>query len=238
MIFRDALVQAAGEYSLLLTEEQIASFTQYFEMLVEWNEKMNLTAITDPTEVAVKHMIDSLSCYDEAIFKKGAKIIDVGTGAGFPGLPLKIFRPDLKLTLFDSLNKRILFLKAVAHELGITDIEFVHSRAEDGGRNKQHREQYDIVVSRAVARLSVLSELCLPFVAVGGFFIALKGSQYSQEIKESTSALRLLGGEIAKIENVKLPGLDDVRAVVFIKKIKKTLPTYPRRPGVAEKNPL
>ena len=238
MIFRDALVQAAGEYSLLLTEEQIASFTQYFEMLVEWNEKMNLTAITDPTEVAVKHMIDSLSCYDEAIFKKGAKIIDVGTGAGFPGLPLKIFRPDLKLTLFDSLNKRILFLKAVAHELGITDIEFVHSRAEDGGRNKQHREQYDIVVSRAVARLSVLSELCLPFVAVGGFFIALKGSQYSQEIKESTSALRLLGGEIAKIENVKLPGLDDVRAVVYIKKIKKTMPTYPRRPGVAEKNPL
>ncbi len=238
MIFRDALVQAASEYSLLLTEEQIASFTQYFEMLVEWNEKMNLTAITDPTEVAVKHMIDSLSCYDEDIFKKGAKIIDVGTGAGFPGLPLKIFRSDLKLTLFDSLNKRILFLKEVAHELGITDIEFIHSRAEDGGRNKQHREQYDIVVSRAVARLSVLSELCLPFVAVGGFFIALKGSQYSQEIKESTSALRLLGGEIAKIENVKLPGLDDVRAVVYIKKIKKTLPTYPRRPGVAEKNPL
>lgn len=238
MIFRDALVQAASEYSLLLTEEQITSFTQYFEMLIEWNEKMNLTAITDPTEVAVKHMIDSLSCYDEAIFKKGAKIIDVGTGAGFPGLPLKIFRPDLKLTLFDSLNKRILFLKEVAHKLGINDIEFIHSRAEDGGRNKQHREQYDIVVSRAVARLSVLSELCLPFVTVGGFFIALKGSQYSQEIKESTSALRLLGGEIAKIENIKLPGLDDVRAVVYVKKIKKTLPTYPRRPGVVEKNPL
>lgn len=238
MIFRDALVQAASEYSLLLTEEQITSFTQYFEMLIEWNEKMNLTAITDPTEVAVKHMIDSLSCYDEVIFKKGAKIIDVGTGAGFPGLPLKIFRPDLKLTLFDSLNKRILFLKEVAHKLGINDIEFIHSRAEDGGRNKQHREQYDIVVSRAVARLSVLSELCLPFVTVGGFFIALKGSQYSQEIKESTSALRLLGGEIAKIENIKLPGLDDVRAVVYVKKIKKTLPTYPRRPGVVEKNPL
>lgn len=238
MIFRDALVQAASEYSLPLTQEQIANFTQYFEMLVEWNEKMNLTAITDPTEVAVKHMIDSLSCYDEVIFKKGAKIIDVGTGAGFPGLPLKIFRPDLKLTLFDSLNKRILFLKEVSHKLGINDIEFIHSRAEDGGRNKQHREQYDIVVSRAVARLSVLSELCLPFVAVGGFFIALKGSQYSQEIKDSTSALRLLGGEITKITKIKLPGLDDVRAVVYIKKIKKTLPTYPRRPGVAEKNPL
>jgi 16S rRNA (guanine527-N7)-methyltransferase len=237
-MFREVLAQAASEYSLLLTEEQIASFTQYFEMLVEWNEKINLTAITDPTEVAVKHMIDSLSCYDEAIFKQGAKIIDVGTGAGFPGLPLKIFRPDLKLTLFDSLNKRILFLKAVAEKLGINDIEFIHSRAEDGGKNKQLREHYDIVVSRAVARLSVLSELCLPFVAVGGFFIALKGPQYSQEIKESTNALRMLGGEIAKIENIKLPGLDDVRAVVYIKKIKKTSPAYPRRPGVAEKNPL
>jgi 16S rRNA (guanine527-N7)-methyltransferase len=238
LIFRDVLARVADEYSLLLTEEQLIRFTTYFEMLVEWNEKINLTAITDPTEVAVKHMIDSLSCYDDDIFKQGARIIDVGTGAGFPGLPLKIFRSDLKLTLFDSLNKRILFLKAVSQKLEINDIEFVHSRAEDGGKNKQFREQYDIAISRAVARLNVLSELCLPFVAVGGFFIALKGSQYSQEIKESTSALKLLGGEITKIENIKLPGLDDVRAVVYIKKIKKTLPSYPRRPGVAEKNPL
>jgi 16S rRNA (guanine527-N7)-methyltransferase len=238
LIFRDILAQAANEYSLSLTEEQLTNFTQYFEMLIEWNEKINLTAITDPKEVAVKHMIDSLSCYDEGIFKHGAKIIDVGTGAGFPGLPLRIFRPDLKLTLFDSLNKRILFLKEVAQKLEINNIEFIHSRAEDGGRNKQLREQYDVAVSRAVARLSVLSEWCLPFVAVGGFFIALKGSQYSQEIKESTNALRLLGGEIVKIENIKLPGLDDIRAVVYIKKIKKTLPAYPRRPSVAEKNPL
>jgi len=238
LIFRDVLARAAEEYSLLLTEQQLASFTTYFEMLVAWNEKINLTAITDPTEVAIKHMIDSLSCYNDGIFKQGAKIIDVGTGAGFPGLPLKIFRPDLKLTLFDSLNKRILFLKDVTQKMGINDIEFVHSRAEDGGKNKQFREQYDIAVSRAVARLNVLSELCLPFVALGGFFIALKGSQYSQEIKESTRALRLLGGEITKVENVKLPGMDDVRAVVYIEKIKKTLPGYPRRPGVAEKNPL
>ena len=238
MIFEDVLAQVAKEYSLTLTEDQLIKYSIYFKMLVEWNEKINLTAITDPTEVAVKHMIDSLSCYDEDIFKKGAKIIDVGTGAGFPGLPLKIFRPDLKLTLFDSLNKRILFLKAVAEEMGISDIEFIHSRAEDGGKNKLYREQYDIAVSRAVARLNVLCELCLPFVAVGGFFIALKGSRYNEEIKESTEALRLLGGEIVKIENVKLPRLDDVRAVVYIKKVKKTSPSYPRRPGVAEKNPL
>lgn len=238
MIFRDALVKAAAEYSLVLTEEQLAHFSQYFEMLVEWNEKINLTAITDPAEVAVKHMIDSLSCYDGAIFKKGAKIIDVGTGAGFPGLPLKIYSPDLKLTLFDSLNKRILFLKAVTEQLGLNEIDFVHSRAEDGGKNKLFREKYDIVVSRAVARLNLLSELCLPFVALGGFFIALKGSQYNEEIKTSTKALRLLGGEIEKIKNVKLPGLDDVRAVIYIKKVKNTSPLYPRRPGVAEKNPL
>lgn len=238
MIFKKVLQQAASEYGIVLTDEQMIALTKYFETLIEWNEKVNLTAITDPQDVAIKHMIDSLSCYDEAIFKQGATLIDVGTGAGFPGLPLKIYRPDLKLTLFDSLNKRILFLKAVAEILGINDIEFVHSRAEDGGNNKQFRERYDIAVSRAVARLNVLCEWCLPFVAVGGFFIALKGSQYSLEANESQEAIRRLGGEITKIQNIKLPGLDDIRAVIYIKKIKKTPLSYPRRPGVAEKNPL
>lgn len=237
-MFRDILVQAAKEYNLELTEGQVSDFTNYFEMLVEWNEKINLTALTEPGDVAVKHMIDSLSCYDAGVFKHGASVIDVGTGAGFPGLPLKIFRPDLKLTLFDSLNKRILFLQAVAEKLGIHDISFIHSRAEDGGKNKQFREQYDIAVSRAVAKLNVLCEWCLPFVAVGGFFVALKGSRYNQELEEATGALQRLGGEITKIEKVKLPGLDDVRAIIYIKKIKKTPPAYPRRPGTAEKNPL
>ena len=238
MIFKDIIRKTSCEYGLTLTEGQVQQFNTYFELLVEWNKKINLTAITAPQDVAVKHMIDSLSCYDESIFKQEAKIIDVGTGAGFPGFPLKIFRPDLKLTLFDSLNKRILFLQAVAEALGITDINFVHSRAEDGGKNKQLREQYDIAVSRAVARLNVLCEWSLPFVAVGGFFIALKGSQYSLEVDEARGALQLLGGEITKIEKIKLPGLDDIRAVVYIKKIKKTPMSYPRRPGVAEKNPL
>ncbi|WP_378956910.1 16S rRNA (guanine(527)-N(7))-methyltransferase RsmG [Pelosinus sp. sgz500959] len=238
MIFKDIIRRVACEYGLTLTDGQVEDFNTYFELLVEWNEKVNLTAITAPQDVAVKHMIDSLSCYEPSIFKKGARIIDVGTGAGFPGLPLKIFRPDLKLTLFDSLNKRILFLQAVANALGIMDINFVHSRAEDGGKNKQLREQYDIAVSRAVARLNVLCEWCLPFVAVGGFFIALKGSQYSLEVDEARGALELLGGEIVKVENVKLPGLDDVRAVIYIKKVRKTPLSYPRRPGMAEKNPL
>lgn len=238
MIFTDELDQAAREYGVVLTTEQMIAFTKYYETLIAWNEKVNLTAITAPQDVAIKHMIDSLSCYDEAIFKTGARIIDVGTGAGFPGLPLKILRPDLKVTLFDSLNKRILFLQAVADILGITDIEFIHSRAEDGGKNKQLREHYDIAVSRAVARLNVLCEWCLPFVAVGGFFIALKGSKYSLEVDEAQRALQLLGGEITKVQKIILPGLDDVRAVIYIKKIKKTPLVFPRRPGMAEKNPL
>ena len=238
MIFNEILMKAAEEYGITLTSDQVDHFTTYFEMLVEWNEKINLTAITEAQDVAVKHMIDSLSCYDNEVFKTGATIIDVGTGAGFPGLPLKIFRPDLKVTLFDSLNKRILFLQAVAEKLGINDIRFVHSRAEDGGKSKQLREQYDVAVSRAVARLDVLCEWCLPFVAVGGFFVAHKGSRYSEELNDATGAIQRLGGEIAKIEKIKLPGLDDVRAIIYIKKIKKTPAAYPRRPGTAEKNPL
>ena len=238
MIFEEILSKAACDYGLALTEEQLKGFNTYFQTLIEWNEKINLTGITAPQDVAIKHMIDSLSCYDEAIFKKSAKIIDVGTGAGFPGLPLKIFRPDLELTLFDSLNKRILFLKTVAELLGITDINFVHSRAEDGAKSKQLREHYDIGVSRAVARLNILCEWCLPFVAVGGYFIALKGSQYSLEVEEARGAIRILGGEIAKVEKIKLPGIDDARAVIYIKKVKKTPIAYPRRPGTAEKNPL
>jgi len=235
VIFKDLLEKASKEYGIQLTDIELEKFTLYFQTLIEWNEKMNLTAITDPHDVAVKHMIDSLSCYDEKIFKRGASVIDVGTGAGFPGLPLKIFRPDLKLTLFDSLNKRILFLKAVADVVGISDITFIHNRAEDGGKSKQLREQYDIAVSRAVARLNILSEWCLPFVGVGGFFIALKGYQYNEEINEAQGAIQALGGEVAKIEKIKLPGLDDVRAVIYIKKIKKTPSIYPRRPGIAEK---
>ena len=238
MIFKEVLQQAASEYGILLTDEQMIKFNHYFETLIEWNEKVNLTAITDPQDVAIKYMIDSLSCYDDVIFKKGAKIIDVGTGAGFPGLPLKIYRPDLKLTLFDSLNKRILFLQAVSTILGLTDVTFVHSRAEDGGKSKQFRECYDIAVSRAVARLNILCEWCLPFVAVGGFFIALKGSQYSTEVNDAQGSIARLGGEITKVQNIKLPGLDDVRAVIYIKKIKKTPASYPRRPGTAEKNPI
>lgn len=238
MNFTDFLMDAANIYGLTLSDEQLLDFNRYYEMLVEWNEKMNLTAITAPQDVAVKHMIDSLSCYDEEIFSAGVSVADVGTGAGFPGLPLKIFRPQIDLTLMDSLNKRLLFLQTVTNELGLDKVAIVHARAEEAGRNKEHRQQYQIVVSRAVARLNVLSEYCLPFVRVGGYFVALKGAQSEQEVIEAARSLKILGGEIIKIKPVKLPGIDDSRAVIYIKKVANTPGIYPRRPGTPEKKPL
>lgn len=238
MEFITALQQASRAYGLTLTEAQTAAFTRYFELLVEWNEKINLTAITAPQEVAVKHMIDSLSCLDPAVFTPGASVIDVGTGAGFPGLPLRIVREDLKLTLLDSLNKRILFLQEVAGQVGLENVAFVHSRAEDGGRNPILREQFQIATARAVARLPLLCEYCLPFVKVGGYFVALKGAQYEEETAEGKRAIELLGGVIRRVQPVKLPGLEDVRAVIYIEKVKPTPKAYPRRPGLPEKKPL
>lgn len=238
MMFSDALRKAADEYQIALTEAQIASYAVYYQLLVEWNEKINLTAITEPDAVAVKHIIDSLSCFDPKVFTPGSKLIDVGTGAGFPGLPLKIFQPTLHLTLLDSLNKRIKFLTQVAENLQLQQVEMIHSRAEDGARDKKYREVYDIAVSRAVARLNVLGELCLPFVRTGGYFIALKGAQYQAEVEEAKKAIAVLGGNLEKVMPVKLPGLDDVRAVIYIKKVKKTPCLYPRKPGTPEKSPL
>ncbi len=238
MSFSDALRQSAGQFALILSEEQIAAFQIYYTLLVEWNQKMNLTAITDPEEVAVKHMIDSLSCYQPEVFPAGCRVIDVGTGAGFPGLPLKIMHADLKLTLLDSLNKRVNFLRHVADSLSLKQVDVIHSRAEEGARNKQFREQYDVAVSRAVARLNVLAELCIPFVKPGGYFIALKGAQFQQEVEEAGRAIQVLGGEVAQVRPVKLPGLEDIRAVVYIKKVRTTPSTYPRKPGQPEKKPL
>lgn len=236
-MFTGHLLQAAGEYGLALTERQVKQFSDYFTLLIAWNEKINLTAITDPREVAVKHMMDSLSCYSETYFPAGAKIIDVGTGAGFPGLPLKIIRPDLTLTLLDSLQKRLAFLREVVQKLDLQDVHFIHARAEDAGR-KPERERHDVALSRAVARLNVLSELCLPMVKTGGYFVALKGAQYSQEIEESKTAISRLGGRIEEVKSVHLPGLQDIRAVIYVNKTAPTPVQYPRRAGTPEKNPL
>ena len=237
MTFLEALISKGKEAGLEFTEKQLEQFSMYFDLLIETNKVMNLTAITEPEEVAVKHIIDSLLAFDEKIFP-GKLLADVGTGAGFPGIPLKIYCPELKVVLLDSLTKRLKFLEAVIEQLGLQDISCVHLRAEDAGQNKDHREKYDLVTARAVARLSVLSEYCLPLVKVGGYFIAMKGSKFKEEISEGLTAVGILGGEIISAEDVKLPGLDDGRAIIRIRKIKKTPVKYPRKAGLPEKQPL
>jgi len=238
MSFRDEMVQAAAAYGISLSDRQLEQFEQYFVLLMNWNQKMNLTAITEPHEVAVKHMIDSLSVYDAALFPVGLRLIDVGTGAGFPGIPLKILRPDLRLTLLDSLNKRVRFLETVVQELGLKDVVCLHARAEEAARQKIYREQFDMAVSRAVARLPVLAEYTLPFVKSGGIFAAMKGMKYQEEADAATHAIRVLGGGAMRLAPVKLPGLEDVRAVIYIEKKGKTPAAYPRKAGIPEKNPL
>lgn len=237
MTFIEILTEKGKEAGLHFTEKQLEQFSKYYEMLVETNKVMNLTALTEPEDVAVKHMIDSLLAYDAELFK-GKTLADVGTGAGFPGIPLKIYCPELKVVLIDSLGKRLKFLEQVIAELGLKNIVCEHMRAEDAGRNKKHRGRYDLVTARAVARLSVLAEYCLPLVKTGGMFIALKGSKYAEEITDGQAALKILGGRLISSEEVKLPGLDDGRAIVKITKIKETPSQYPRKAGTPEKQPL
>ena len=236
MTFAEILAARGAEAQLSFTEEQLAQFTRYYELLVETNKVMNLTAITEPEEVAVKHMVDSLLAYEDGM--QGKTLVDVGTGAGFPGVPLKIYCPSLRVTLVDSLGKRLRFLQQVIDELGLKGIRCEHLRAEDAGRSKKYREQYDYVTARAVARLSVLSEYCLPLAKKGGQFIALKGSRFAEEIEEGEAAVKILGGKIISAEPVKLPGLDDGRAIIKIAKIKATPAQYPRKAGTPEKQPL
>ena len=238
MSFVDELKAVAKEYGLELTTAQIAQFNTYYDLLIEWNQKINLTAITEPKEVAIKHMIDSLSCFKPNLFEENCSLIDVGTGAGFPGLPLKIFFPSLKLTLLDSLNKRVKFLQLVVDTLGLKDVNVIHARSEEAAKNKKYREQFDFATARAVARLPILCEYCLPFVKLNGMFIALKGRQYEEEIAEAGKAIKVLGGKLVKTMPVKLPELDDKRAVIYMQKVKATPKTYPRKAGTPEKNPI
>ena len=229
---------AAEAYGLSLTEEQFQQFDRYATLLLEWNTRMNLTALTEPRDVAVKHMIDSLTAYDAAIFAGRPAVLDVGTGAGFPGLPLKIFAPQIHLTLMDSLAKRVSFLEAVVQELGLDGVRCIHARAEEAARDKAHRERYDLAVSRAVARLPVLLEYTLPFVKKGGHLLALKGRAWEEELQESTRSLKLLGGAVRETRPVRLPGLDDQRAVLVIEKTAPTPKAYPRKAGTPAKKPL
>ena len=238
MMFAELLVQKGAEAGYAFSDKQVEQFALYFERLIETNKVMNLTAITDPQEVVVKHMIDSLTVYQEKYFTKPIKLCDVGSGAGFPGLPLKIYKPELNVTLLDSLAKRLKFLNGVIEELALQDIKTCHVRAEDAGHLKEQREKYDVVVARAVASLAVLCEYCLPLVRVGGIFAAMKGKQWEQELSVAGKAISKLGGELLETKKITLPGLTDERAIIFIAKKVPTPKAYPRKAGLPERVPL
>ena len=228
-------IEALG---ITLTEQQINQFLIYYEMLVEWNQMMNLTAITEYEEVMKKHFVDSISLVKAYDVSKSVSVIDVGTGAGFPGLALKIAYPQLKLTLLDSLNKRIQFLNAVIEKLGLDGVDTIHGRAEDFAKPGKLREKYDLCVSRAVANLSTLSEYCLPFVKEGGEFISYKSEKIQEEMVKAEKAISILGGKVVKQVEFTLPDSDIYRNLFVIRKVKKTPGKYPRKAGLPSREPL
>ena len=239
-IFVDKMTDGTRELGITLSEQQLEQFYRYYKLLVEWNKVMNLTGITELEEVVSKHFIDSLALVKAVSLQDGRKVsgIDVGTGAGFPGIPLKIAFPNLKITLLDSLNKRIKFLNEVISQLGLQNVETIHGRAEDFGRDAKYREQYDYCVSRAVANAATLSEYCLPFVKVGGKFISYKANEVEEETKQAEHALEVLGGACVDIQKFQLPDSEMNRAFVIIEKKKRTPATYPRKAGTPSKKPL
>ena len=234
--FKEKTIINVDKLGINLSEIQLKQFYNYINLLIEWNEKINLTAITEPDEVILKHFVDSLTI--AKYIPDGTKIVDVGTGAGFPGIPLKIYRQDIEITLLDSLQKRINFLNEVIRELNLEKIETVHSRVEDFGKDKMYREKFDIATSRAVANLSTLSEYLLPLVKVGGKVISMKGSLIEEELEHSKNAIKILGGKVEKVDEFDLPNSDISRNIVLINKIKETPNKYPRKAGEPSKKPL
>ncbi len=237
-VLRETLSGGAAAVGLKLDEKQLDQFDKFFQMVIETNKSFNLTAIIDEEEFAVKHLIDSLTCLKAVAIKKGARVLDVGAGAGFPGIPLVICRPDLHLTMLESTEKRVKFLKMAISGLVLENVEALHGRAEDFGRKKIFRDSYDVVVSRAVAALAVLAEYCLPPIKEGGVFIAMKGPKTENEIKSAENALAILGGIVDKTVDLQLPYTGDERKLVVVSKIKATPDAYPRRAGIPMKKPL
>lgn len=235
---RELLKEGASQLDINLSEEQIDQFMRYKELLQEWNQKMNLTAITEDREVMTKHFLDCMTINKALNMSEKYRVIDIGTGAGFPGLVIKIAFPHLEVTLVDSLKKRLTFLETVINELGLKGIQCVHSRAEDLGKNKAYREHFDICASRAVANLAVLSEYTLPFVKIGGYLIALKGQKLDEELEQGRKAIQILGGELEEVVHTGVPFTDLDHKIAKIKKIKTTAAKYPRKAGEPTKAPL
>lgn len=234
--FKLELEKYLKELNIELNEKQINGFYKYMKLLIEWNEKINLTAIIEPKEIILKHFVDSLTI--NKYIEKNAKLIDIGTGAGFPGIPLKILRPDISVTLIDSLNKRINFLNEVIKEIRLEKIETIHSRAEEIGKNVKYREKYDISTSRAVANVATLSEYLIPLVKENGKCIYMKGPDIEEELLNGKKAINVLGGEVKKMEEFNLPKTDIKRTIIIINKIKKTPNNYPRKAGMPAKEPI
>lgn len=234
--FKEKMIINVDKLGITLSEIQLKQFYNYMNLLIEWNKKINLTAIIEPDEIILKHFVDSLTI--SKYISDGTKVVDVGTGAGFPGIPLKIYRQDLEITLLDSLQKRINFLDEVIRELNLEKIETVHSRVEDFGKDKKYREKFDISTSRAVANLATLSEYLLPLVKIGGKVISMKGSLIEEELENSKNAIKILGGEIERVDEFDLPNSDISRNIILIDKVKETPNKYPRKAGEPSKKPL
>ena len=232
------LEQKLGGLGIMQDQNQLERFHKFYQLLIEWNKVMNLTGITEYEDVVEKHFVDSLSIIKAIDLSRIHTVIDVGTGAGFPGIPLKIAFPHLRVVLLDSLNKRIKFLDEVISQLGLTEIRTIHGRAEEYARKEEYREQFDLCVSRAVANLSTLSEYCLPYIQVGGIFIPYKSGEIDDEVEQSKKAVRILGGNIKKVMKFELPGTDIHRSFVLIHKEQHTQKKYPRKAGIPAKEPL
>ena len=234
--FDNEMQNKGKSINIFFSVEQLSKFYRYMELLIEWNEKINLTAIIEPEEIILKHFIDSLTILKE--IKNEKKLVDIGTGAGFPGIPLSIMNENLEITLVDSLNKRLIFIEKVINELNLKKIKIIHSRAEDFGQNINYREKYDVATSRAVANLSTLSEYLIPLVKLNGKCICMKGSNADEEISSARKAINILGGKVNKIDKFNLPQTDMERAIIIIDKTRNTPNKYPRKAGIPLKNPI